>query len=156
MPYGQIQTEVADWLCLWTLSLVAPSPAQLLLTPAGSLDSADHPTGMGLLCPLCSAGGESTKTVLHYCWCTKLWIIPLFHMREPSKCSTPHLCYSQPRTSFTVHGEHRLHTTTEQPCKSTGPINTDFLPGSFLFFIPFTVTETCMLFSTPSFQESLN
>lgn len=144
MPYGWIQTEVADWLFLRATLLVVPSPAHPSWVPGFSWSPYWHGT---LLCPLCSARGE-TETVLHYCQCTKLWITPLFHMREASKCSAPHLWCSQPRTSFIVHGELRLHTITEQPCKTTGPANTDFLPGSFLWFILFTTTETSMFFST--------
>lgn len=48
-----------------------------------------------------------------------------------------------------------LHTITEQPCKNTGAANIVFLPGSFLFLIPFTATVTSMLFSTSGYQESL-
>ena len=100
-------------------------------------------------------GGEGTATYRTVSDKQNSLITPLFHVGEPSKCSTPRLCYLQPRSYFIVYGGHRLHTIAEWPCKGRGPVSAAFLPGSFLFLLAFTATNTCTFFSTSGFQESL-
>lgn len=89
-PKVRLQTGCSSGLSHWCPTS-SPAPAH----PSWVPDSADCPTGMALL------WGESTHTVLHYCQCTKLWILLCFtwencqsaqlHIRAPHSPGPPSL-----------------------------------------------------------------
>lgn len=157
------------WAVLWATSQVAPSPAQLLLFPAGTPGPNRWPCQHG------TTDGPhyqrpAAPTLPEPCWMAlgertqqHTALLPTHKTRNYSFVSRGRATKVLDSTSLLPAAQEllpclwgqRLHAVPEQPSKGRGPVRAAFLPGSFLFLIPLTATKTCTLSSTSGFQQSL-